>query len=174
MSSRVKRVAVAMTVASIGSALLISQAQGTPLAGAAKGGNRITATGSVDATYDPFEPTAAITGQVSAIGHKFGPRHCVAQRDVWASYPSVSGQMYMTDADRPTNGKGRFHFSQIHLYYEAGFGNGVVPPSGGSVTFTLTMLPARAPKRRGDILDSFHCPNVSTTVTVEVPPEPPT
>lgn len=174
MSSRVKRTAVAMTIATVGSAWLISPAQGTPTATAAKSGNIITAGGTVDASYDPYAPTVAISGQILATGHKFGPRHCLALRDVWASHPSSSGQVYMTDADRPTNGKGRFKFSQIELKYGGPDTNGDVPPSGGPVTFTLTLTPEHAPKRRGDILDSFKCPNVSTTVQVQVPPEPPT
>ena len=161
-----------MAVATLGSAWLISQAQGTPVATAAKSTNVITASGTVNSTYDPYSPTVAITGQISATGHKYGPRHCLALRDVWASHPSSSGQVYMTDADRPTSGKGRFKFSQIELKYGGPDINGDVPPSGGSVTFTLTLTPEHAPKRRGDITDSFKCPNVSTTVTVVVPPAP--
>jgi hypothetical protein len=168
MSDRVRQMAIAVTLAAVGSAGLISQAQGSPTAVAAKSGNVITATGTVDATYDPSEPTAAIKGQILATGHKYGPRHCLKERDVFASYPSSTGRTYMTDADNPSSGKGRFKFSQIHLDY-----GDVVPFSGGTVTFTLTLLPQDAPKKRGDILDSFKCPNVSGTVQVQVPPAPP-
>jgi hypothetical protein len=58
-------------------------------------------------------------------------------------------------------------------YGDAGI-NGIVPPSGGTVTYTLVATPAHAPKRRGDILDSYKCRRVSTTVHVEVAPQPPT
>ena len=60
------------------------------------------------------------------------------------------------------------------MYYGSADNNGVVPPSGGTVTFTLTLTPEHAPKRRGDILNSYKCPDVSTTVSVEVTPQPPT
>jgi hypothetical protein len=171
MSNALKRAAIAFTVATLGGAWLISQAQGAPTA--TKSGNVITASGTVDSTYDPASPTVAIRGQITATGHKFGPRHCLAGRDVWASHTDLSGQVHTPDADRPTNGKGRFKFSQIEIKYGSADNGGDVPPAGGQVTFTLTLTPERVPKRRGDITDSFKCPNVSTTVQVQVPPGPP-
>ena len=174
MSGRAERIAVAMTVATVASAWLISQAQGTPKATAAKGGNSITASATVDASYDPYEPTAAIKGQIRAIGHKFGPRHCLRDREVWAYYTGVGGQTLSTDADNPTDKKGRFTLRRSTSTTAAADNNAAVPPSGGTVTFTLMPSTAHAPKKRGDILDSFNCPPVSTTVSVQVPPEPPT
>ena len=133
----------------------------------------MTATATVDTSY-PHSPTGAIQGQITAVGHKYGPRHCLHLRDIFASATNVDGAPQgLGDADHPTSKSGRFTFSQVPLDYGiAGVTTGVVPPSGGTVIITLAALPARAPKRPGDILDSYRCAPVSTTVQVQVPPEP--
>jgi hypothetical protein len=166
--SRVTRIALITAVATVTGGWLISGAQATPNATAAGGGNSITATATVDSTYSPSQPTVTIRGQILATGHKYGPRHCLAERAVFASFSSLDGTTHTPDADKPTSRKGRFTFSQIEVDYTK-----EVPVSGGTVTFTLTLTPARAPKHRGDILDSFRCPPVTATVEAHVPPAPP-
>jgi hypothetical protein len=167
MFDRPRQLAVAATVALLATAAGVSDAGAAPTAVSAAG-NSITATATVDTTYNPSEPTVTIRGRILASGHRYGPRHCLAERDVWASFSSLDGSTHMPDADRPTNKKGRFTFSQIEVDYTR-----EVPVSGGTVTFTLSLTPARAPKRRGDILDSFRCPSVTATVEAQVPPAPP-
>jgi hypothetical protein len=169
MLERARQVAIATAVAAIATGVSISQA--TPTARGA--GNSITATATLDTSYDPYNPTAAIRGRIMAGGHKYGPRHCLSDRDVWAYYTDVGGQPHSIDADRPTDKKGRFTFTQIPVKYGDASINGTVPPSGGTVTYTVSPSAAHAPKRRGDILDRYRCRSVSTTVEVQVPPAPP-
>ena len=173
MATRGRRIALAMCVAALTGAWAICGASASPVAISAAG-NSMTATGTVDATYDPSSPTARITGQILASGHKYGPRHCLALRDIFASTTTLSGAPQgLGDADRPTDKRGRFVFSQIELKYGNADNNGLVPISGGYVTVTLSATPATAPKRRGDITNSFHCQPVSTTVSLYVPHAPP-
>ena len=163
---------MAMLVTALVSAWAICQAGAAPLARGAAG-NSMTASGTVDTTY-PASPTARITGQILASGHKYGPHHCLGQRDIFASAPSVAGPTQnLGDADHPTDKRGRFVFTQVPLDYGKPGISGVVPGSGGTVTITLTATPASAPKKRGDITNSFHCQPVSTTVSLQVPPAPP-
>ncbi|HEY7267347.1 MAG TPA: hypothetical protein VH501_06600 [Solirubrobacterales bacterium] len=173
MPGSARRCVIAAMVALSTACAAVPQA-GAASSAASAAGNSLTASATLDTSYDPFDPTAAISGRILATGHKYGPRHCLRDREVWAYYTAVSGQTYSTDADRPTNKKGRFTFTQIHVKYGDADINGIVPPSGGTVTYTLRATPEHAPKRRGDINESYKCRAVSTTVQVEVPPEPPT
>ena len=171
MPGSTKRCALGLAIAMAATLGPASQATGAPAARSAAG-NAITATATVDTTY-PYSPTAAIRGQITAVGHKYGPRHCLHLRDIFASTTNVAGAPQgLGDADHPTSKNGGFTFSQIELKYGDAGNNGLVPPSGGTVIITLAALPARAPKRREDILNSYKCAPVSTTVTVQVPPEP--
>jgi hypothetical protein len=171
MAERGSHIALAMLVSALASAAAIAQASAAPVARGAAG-NSMTASGTVDTTYG--SPTARITGQILASGHKYGPHHCLGQRDIFASAPSVAGPTQnLGDADHPTDNRGRFVFTQVPLDYGKPGISGVVPGSGGTVTITLTATPATAPKKRGDITSSFHCQPVSTTVSVQVPPAPP-
>jgi hypothetical protein len=170
MPDSVKRCAAALALTALTSCLALSQAAGAPTATSAAG-NSISATATLDTSYDPYFPTTRITGQIVAKGHKYGPRQCLRDREVWAYWTDLSGQTVSTDADNPTNKKGRFTFTQISVDY-GDTSSSTVPDSGGTVTYTLTPSPEHAPKRRGDINSSFRCPAVSTTVQVQVPPRP--
>jgi len=172
MTNRMKSLAVAIAIVTTTSTWLISQAAGSPVARTAKGGNTITATATIDATYDPNEPTTAIKGRIQATGHKFGPRHCLSEREVWAYWTGPSGKTFSIDADNPTDRKGRFTFTQIPVHYGTDPDFGAISSAGGTLTYTLSPSPEHAPKKRGDITSSFKCPPVSTTVEVQVPPAP--
>ena len=176
MSSRAKRTAVAMTIATLASAWLISLAEGTPAATTTKGGNTMTATATIidGPPNDDAEIVVRITGQITS-SHQFGPRHCRKERAIWASSTSVAGAPWpLGDSDHPTDKNGRFTFTQIKARYGSGVdgGDGPVPTAGGPVTVQLTASSSHAPKSRGDILSSYKCRPVGTSVTVQAPPQP--
>ena len=94
-----------------------------------------------------------IAGQILAQSHKYGPRHCLAERDAWVSATTVGGAMPgLGPADHPTSKNGRFTAQLLHARYASPDVDGPVPPSGGTVTFTATVTKSKAPKSRRDIL----------------------
>ena len=120
----------------------------------------------------PGEIIVRITGQIGAQGHKYGPRHCLAERAVFAQATTLGGAIQgLGDSDDPTDKKGRFELQQIHAKYgTADAPEALIPYSGGPVTFTLTVSRAKAPKRRGDILRSYTCKPLTATTQVQAPP----
>lgn len=181
MPDSARRCAMAAALAAIVSGFAISQATGAPTARTAAG-NTMTATGVLSAVSDGVSsPYATVSGRIRAQGHKYGPRHCLADRVIRASAPTLDGGVQiLAESDSNTDRKGRFHFSGLELAYGGvdwrtgdDISGGVVPFTGGTVTISLnTFGNDNAPKHRGDINLTYHCRPVSGSVQVQVPPPP--
>ena len=172
MADRGSRITLAVLVAALVSAGAIAQASAAPVAHGAAG-NSLTATAGPVDTTSASDPIVTITGQILASGHKYGPRHCLAGRDVQATATTLAGSTRdLGDSNELTRKKGWFKISLIALKYGTADNFALVPPSGGTVTITLTVSPASAPKNRRDILRSYKCAPLSATVQVQVPPQP--